>query len=147
MGGAYIIGNLKDLLHGIPFHLSRRTCHFPFTARRPASQLPARNRGGAPKGNANRLRHGLRGCGALPAGCSYIRRSLDEFRRQLEGEMLVRHGIVNLFAAACIQSAMRHERRSMLLQKILRDADKNSEKLSIMDSAGFSQTKPSSDVA
>ena len=89
----------------------------------------ATNRGGAPIGNRNSLRHGLR-AGRLPPKCSYIRRMTDDLRRHLENDVLNRRGAIDTYAAALIQSAIRHERRCLLLQRWLRDEN---ETLAIAD--------------
>jgi len=74
---------------------------------------------GAPVGNRNNMRHGLR-AGRLPAGCGTIRRSIDELRRQLEDAVLQVHGEIGIVAAAQIQTAIRFERHAMLSQRWLR---------------------------
>lgn len=74
---------------------------------------------GAPSGNRNNLRHGLR-AGRLPPGCGTIRRAIDELRRQLEDAVLRAHGEIDVLAAAQIQTAIRFERHAMLAQRWLR---------------------------
>lgn len=78
---------------------------------------------GAPKGNANRTTHGLRGfltLGTYPKGGGYVRKLLGQFREALEAEILTRHSEVSIFHAALIQSAARHEGRALLLNRWLR---------------------------
>ncbi len=77
------------------------------------------NHRGAPSGNRNSLRHGLR-AGRLPPGCNSIRHAIDELRRQLEDAVLSVHGQIDIVAAAQIQSAVRWERHAMLAQRWLR---------------------------
>jgi len=84
------------------------------------------NRGGAPAGNRNRMQSGLsavRGwltIGSLPKGASYIRRTLGRMRTELESAVLAMHGEITPYHAALIQSATRHEARSMLAGRWLR---------------------------
>lgn len=75
--------------------------------------------GGAPVGNRNRLRHGLR-AGRLPRGCGSIRKACDRLRRQLEDAVVYERGEVSLADAATIQTALRWERHAMLSQRWLR---------------------------
>ncbi len=93
--------------------------------RTPAPQQPtteaddSRGRGGgAPIGNVNRTRHGLRGAG-LPKGCHHIQRATCQFRRQLETEVLTARGEVTLTDAAFVNTAFRAERHAQLAQRWL----------------------------
>lgn len=76
-------------------------------------------KGGAPQANRNAMRHGLR-AGMLPKGAAYIKRECDTMRREIETAVLARHGEVDLYRAALIQTAMRWERHGMLVQRWLR---------------------------
>jgi hypothetical protein len=74
---------------------------------------------GAPIGNRNSLRHGLR-AGSLPKGASYIKREINLLRREIETAVMNRHGEIDLYRAALIQTAIRWERHGMLVQRWLR---------------------------
>lgn len=81
-----------------------------------------RRRGGAPKGNRNRVTHGLRRTfttGRLPRGSSYIGGTLQALRREIETALLARDGAIGIGAAAATQTACRHERTAQLAQKWL----------------------------
>lgn len=70
--------------------------------------LIATKKKGAPKGNANAMRHGLR-AGQLPRHCKYIEWRCNEFRRGLEQAVLDLRGSINITDAARINSATRWE--------------------------------------
>ena len=70
---------------------------------------------GAPQGNTNAMRHGLR-CGTLPSGFRSITNSVSRLRQELETEIVQRHGTVDTYRAALVQSCCRHEQRAALLQ-------------------------------
>lgn len=76
-------------------------------------------KGGAPKGSANRIRHGLR-CSMLPKDCKYIEYRLNKFRRTLEAQVLALRGDLTVNDAANIQTALRWERHSELAARWLR---------------------------
>ena len=61
---------------------------------------------GVPKRNSGRIRHGLR-AGSLPPGCSYIKRSIAEFRKSLEATVLDARQEIDLVSAATIQTSAR----------------------------------------
>ena len=80
----------------------------------------ANNNGcGAPKNNRNSLRHGLR-ASRLPGDAKHIEQSTDRLRRELEDAVLARRSEMSLRDAALVQSACRHERRALLLERWLR---------------------------
>lgn len=76
----------------------------------------------APKGNVNAMRHGLR-CASLPPGCKYIEDSANRIRRELEAAVAERHGEIDIYHGALIQSVVRHETRAMLLYRWLRQTE------------------------
>lgn len=78
-----------------------------------------RPRRGAPWRNRNGLRHGLTTC-ALPKGCGWIVRQINELRRALEDAVMQQHGEVRILHAASTQSAVKWERHSMLSLRWLR---------------------------
>mgnify|MGYP000920182634 CR=1 FL=1 len=84
---------------------------------------------GAPVGNTNALKHGLRTKRLLPLGdlgkgYKLVERSLRAFRRSLEAAVIARHGEITLTLGAIICTAMRCEQSCQLSQRALRDAGK-----------------------
>lgn len=77
------------------------------------------DKGGAPAGNGNAVRHGLT-AGQLPKGAAYIARSTSQFRTALEGAIVEMKGEISLHDAAVIQTAIRWERHALLVQRWLR---------------------------
>ena len=73
---------------------------------------------GAPRGNSNAFRHGMRGSN-LPHGCEYIAKAIRYFRRQLEQAVFEVRGEVTLLDAASINTAFRYERLAQLAQRWL----------------------------
>lgn len=82
------------------------------------------DKGGAPAGNRNHLRHGTVSflmTGRLPPGASYIRRALGRLRVELETAVRNQHGgELSIYHASLVQSALRHEARACLLTRYLR---------------------------
>lgn len=76
-------------------------------------------KGGAPQGNRNSIRHGLR-ASSLPPGCSYLDGQLRSLRKGLRREIKRTHGDVSLLHEAAVQSALRHETRALLAARWLR---------------------------
>lgn len=79
-------------------------------------------------GNTNAQRHGCHGyltLGRLPKGASYIRRLAGQFRKAIEAAVVDRHGELTLYHAALVQSATRHEIRSLLLTRWMRSDECN----------------------
>src|SRR5580704_6418392 len=74
---------------------------------------------GAPVGNANAMRHGLRSI-RLPGRCRYLELATFRIRRELEDACLSKFGEVSVRSAAFIQSICRHEVRSSLAARWLR---------------------------
>ena len=77
-----------------------------------------KGRSGAPRGNNNAMRHGLKG-GQLPKDCRYIELRLNAFRRNLEDAVMAERGAVTLTDAAAIQTCLRWERHAALAQRWL----------------------------
>jgi hypothetical protein len=80
----------------------------------------------APRGNQNRTTHGMRSQSALtlaglPTGCGFIRRAVGVLRVQLEQAAIAIHGELSLSLDSLVNLACRHEVRSMLASKWLRD--------------------------
>jgi hypothetical protein len=90
---------------------------------------------GAQPHNRNALRHGLRGAG-LPRGAEHIGRAVNQFRRQLETEVLNARQEITTVDACLINRAFRSERHSALCQWWLARDD---EKLSPMERLAFSR--------
>jgi hypothetical protein len=76
-------------------------------------------RSGPPNGNANALRHGLRG-GKLPKGCQYIENRVNSLRRQVEAAVIEAKGEINVVDAAAINSVLKWERHGLLAAHWLR---------------------------
>src|SRR5579859_6702386 len=83
---------------------------------------PARNAGGAPHGNRNRISSGLQSfvIGRYPKGCSYVSRQGHLLRRQLRDAVTRQDGSTNVWSEAVISSACTHETRRLLLLRWLR---------------------------
>lgn len=77
------------------------------------------DQGGAPEGNQNAIRHGLR-ASSLPAGCAYIEGQVKTFRRYVRDLLEQQHGNVTVYQEAVLQSAIRHEQRALLASRWLR---------------------------
>ena len=90
---------------------------------------------GAPKGNRNALRHGLR-AGKLPKDCRYLENRINEVRRNLEDAVTQCHGSLSIEAAAYIQTALRWETHAALAQRYL---TKDGAKLTPSDKLHFSR--------
>lgn len=84
-----------------------------------STRPPKRGRAGAPAGNKNAMRHGLR-CGSLTKADRDIANVVSILRQHLENAVVRQHGEVSILHAAYIQSCTRHEMRAMLVQKWLR---------------------------
>ncbi len=81
---------------------------------------------GAPRGNANAMRHGVSSylcLGRLPKGGAYIRRQLSLLKHQLEKDVQDLYGELTTYHAALIQSACRHEGRAQLLTRWMRQIE------------------------
>jgi hypothetical protein len=100
---------------------------------------------GAPKGNRNAITSGVYAFlanGRYPKGAAYIGRLLGQLRHSLEQVVQSRNGEVSLYQGAVIQSCCRHEGRAQLLQRWLRELDKDerdssiSERVSILKEIG-----------
>jgi hypothetical protein len=113
----------------------------PQNATANADRRPARNRGGAPRGNRNALKSGLHTftAGKWPRGASYVARLVRAFRRKLEDEVRRQHGKLTWESAAWIDAACEAEARYLLLWRWLRlryESLDTREFLSIMDRKG-----------
>ena len=74
---------------------------------------------GAPRGNSNSMRHGLR-AGKLPPKCQYIEHQMNRLRRELEDATMKAKGRIDLADAANIQTAVKWERHGALCLRWLR---------------------------
>lgn len=94
------------------------------------------------QGNRVNVTHGVYGylaTGSLPRGASYIRRQLAGYRKGLEAAVLELRGEITIYSASLIQSAIRHEGRATLLQRWLRQQEKDlsySDKVSTLREIG-----------
>jgi hypothetical protein len=84
-----------------------------------SQQAMTTNKGGAPIGNGNAVRHGLT-TGKLPKGGAYIHRITNQFRAAVEAAVIDAKGEVSLIDAASIVTAVRWERHALLAQRWLR---------------------------
>lgn len=84
------------------------------------------SRGGAPKGNRNATRHGLRATN-LPKGCIYLQGQLVSFRRIIRNDLVTKYGRTSNYQEAVLQSAVRHETRAVLAARWLRKEAHNLE--------------------
>jgi hypothetical protein len=73
---------------------------------------------GAPIGNNNACRHGLKG-GKLPKDCKFIEQRVNHFRRQVETAVLAQKGDIDLPDAAAVNTACRWEKHSCLAHRWL----------------------------
>lgn len=89
------------------------------TPKKPAHKQGSPGKHGAPVGNKNAIRHGLR-AGSLPKDCKHVEIACNRLRRELEDECLRVKGEVNLQDAACIATALRWERHGALCLRWLR---------------------------
>lgn len=104
---------------------------------------------GAPLGNTNAFKHGLKAerafaTGLLPAKCRWIVNRVTLLRKRLESAVYARYGELTLKAALLIQSACRHEQAALLAQRAMRvDGDRMSmsERLSYLTSVGNESDK------
>jgi hypothetical protein len=94
-----------------------------------------RGRSGPAKGNANAMRHGMRG-GKLPAGCQYIEQRVNSLRRQVEAAIVEAKGEIGIVDAAAVNSILKWERHGLLAAHWLR---KEADKLSAADRLRFSE--------
>jgi hypothetical protein len=79
------------------------------------------SKGGAPRGNQNAMRHGLRS-GMLPKGAEYIRRQCADFRQSVEDAVLTLDGGIGVYQASLVQSCTSHLRHALLCRKWLKDS-------------------------
>jgi hypothetical protein len=85
---------------------------------------------GAPAGNRNRMKHGLRAnlrtdrhgvvLGGLPKGAEYIRDQAGKFQRAIEGDIRAIHGSVGNYQFARCQTAATNRGLAALAQRWLR---------------------------
>lgn len=93
------------------------------------------SKGGAPRGNVNAQRHGMRG-GTLPKGCRYIEHRVNTLRREVEAAILEAKGEIGIVDAAAVNSILKWERHGLLAAHWLRH---EAEKLSAGDRLRFSE--------
>jgi hypothetical protein len=99
----------------------------------PRTDTPGRR--GAPAGNTNALRHGLRS-GKLPTRCKFIENATNAFRRELEAVVIKMKGAISISDAAAINSATKWEQHGLLARYWLR---KEIDKLTPSDRLRFSE--------
>ena len=75
--------------------------------------------GGAPRGNVNAMRHGLRS-GSDPPGCSYITRQASEFRQSLEAKVLAKTGEIDVYESSLIHTAVSWLKHGLKCRRWLR---------------------------
>jgi len=94
-----------------------------------------KGRSGAPKGNTNAIRHGLKG-GKLPADCQYIENRCNALRRQVEAALIAVKGAIGIVDAAAVNSVLKWERHGLLAAHWLR---KEAAKLNPSERLKFSE--------
>lgn len=100
-----------------------KCCHISERTMNEITEVTTKNRGGAPRGNANRTKSGKRAWCAvkrLPKSSGLIRQQLYAERDEIEAAVCRQHGEISLFHAALVQSALRHSGRAQLLERWLR---------------------------
>ena len=79
---------------------------------------------GAPLGNTNGVRHGLRmALPRLPKGCRHIQRQADNLRLALESALQGRARELGPYAAACIAAVAKWQRHGSLAARWLRQRE------------------------
>lgn len=101
---------------------------------------------GAPRGNANGMKHGLRSAGGVmdfrltlgkfPCKWRYIENAVNPYRASIEQDVIERHGRISLYHAGLIQTAARWEAHAMLVRRWLMD---NIETLSPTEKSALSK--------
>lgn len=96
--------------------------------------IPERTRSGAPTGNRNAVKHGLRSFeqGRWPAGASYVPRIVGKIGAGLRAELVRIHGATTIFSEALISTVQTHEARALLIERLLR---RNKKHLSVVEQA------------
>jgi len=79
---------------------------------------PAKRKGGAPKGNLNSMRHGLRSS-RVPNDSSYMLREANIFRTCVEAAILDRFGSIDVLRAALVQTCIQWQIHAMKLRRLL----------------------------
>jgi hypothetical protein len=111
---------------------------------------------GAPVGNANSLKHGLRASrrqltlGKLPRGCAHVVSRVGALRRILEDLHIEHHGDLDYKAELIIQSACRHEQAALLAQRWLRisaDTMNHAERLQYLQAIANESDKRDKSIA
>lgn len=92
-------------------------------------------RSGPHAGNANAIRHGMKG-NKLPKGCQYIENRVNNLRRQVEAALIAAKGEINIVDAAAVNSILKWERHGLLAAHWLR---KEADKLNAPDRLRFSE--------
>ena len=102
----------------------------------PLSNFKGRKgKSGAPKGNTNAIRHGMRGS-KLPDGCKYIEGRVNALRRMVEQALIAQKGEIGIVEAAAVNSILKWERHGLLAAHWLRH---EADKLSASDRLKFSE--------
>ena len=102
------------------------------------SAAKKRGRAGAPRGNFNGMRHGLK-ASKLPPKCKGEEREIYFLRQEIFAELVTIHGspdAIPLLSLALLQSLVRHEQRCRLAARWLRlqgDSLPLAERLSLLD--------------
>lgn len=85
----------------------------------PIQEQPAQRRPGAQPGDRRAFRHGLRGTG-MGKKCRKEESQLNAVRRNIEDVVIEAKGEISFMDACAINTAMRHERHSVLAARWLR---------------------------
>lgn len=100
-------------------------------------------RAGAPDANRNATKHGLR-ANRLPPGTERLAGHLKKLQADLEAAIIEREGEVDIYHAALVQSAIRHERACYLMWRWLRlegDTMKVDQRVSLLANASVATEK------
>ena len=125
-----------------------------------ATPIVVSNRGGAPRGNQNRARTGLRASdaaieyrlmlGTPPKGCGKIKENVYKMRLMLVAAVEAAHGSLSVPHMLAIDTACKHERAGGLALKWLRDGGDKltiAEKVALSDRIASSSEKRDKAVA
>src|SRR5580704_1541002 len=89
------------------------------TPETPATDADRKRTGGAPDGNANALKNGLR-CGKFPPGSEYLIKQVASFRKVAEAAILDARGQLGFYETSLLQTAIEHYSHGLRVRRWLR---------------------------